>query len=135
MHSLRTRLSISLLALLVVALAYACSSSNPYSPTTPTPAPPAGSGSSNPADVTITIAGMYGDQSYSSVSVAVKAGQTVAWKNADSVTHTATADGGAFNTGSISPGATSTPITMATAGAFNYHCAIHPSMTGSLTVQ
>jgi plastocyanin len=134
MHSLRTRLSVSLLALLVVALAYACSSSN-SSPTTPTPTPPAGGGGANPADVTITITGMNGDQSYSPNPAVVAAGQTVAWKNADSVTHTATADGGSFNTGNIAPGATSAPITMATTGAFAYHCAIHPTMTGSLTVQ
>ena len=64
----------------------------------------------------------------------MKAGQTVAWRNGDSVSHTATADGGAFDTGIIAPGATSSPIMMSAAGSVAYHCAIHPSMVGSLTV-
>ena len=77
---------------------------------------------------------MNGGQSYSPNPATVRVGQTVAWKNADSVTHTATANGGAFNTGNIAAGATSNPIAMTTAGSFAYLCTIHPSMVGSLTV-
>ena len=49
-------------------------------------------------------------------------------------THTATADGGSFNTGSIADGGTSALITMGTAGAFSYHCSFHPTMVGTLNV-
>lgn len=86
------------------------------------------------ADVTIEIVANNGASSYSPSPRVVTVGQTVVWHNADSMSHTATADGGAFNTGSVAPGATSDPITMTTAGAFPYHCSIHPSMTGALTV-
>jgi plastocyanin len=82
----------------------------------------------------ITITGMNGSNSYSPNPATVQVGQTVAWRNADSLPHTATADGGAFDTGTIAPGATSSPITMSTAGSLPYHCAIHPSMVGTLTV-
>jgi plastocyanin len=33
-----------------------------------------------------------------------------------------------------SAGATSSPVMMSTAGSFDYHCALHPSMVGTLTV-
>jgi plastocyanin len=104
----------------------------PSTPTTQTPAPPPTTPAA--ADVVIMINSMSGAQSYSPAAVTVNVGQTVAWMNMDTVAHTATADGGAFDTGTVEPGATSAVITMATAGSFNYHCAIHPSMTGSVTV-
>lgn len=86
------------------------------------------------ADVTIEIAANAGASSFAPNPQVVTVGQTVSWHNADGVTHTATADGGAFNTGNITPGATSAPITMTTAGSLAYHCGIHPSMVGTLTV-
>ncbi len=112
--------------LLVAATLGGCGGSNGYmSPASPTPAA---------SDVVITIVGMNGSLSFSPNPATVKVGQTVAWKNADSLSHTSTADAGAFNTGTLAAGATSSPITMATAGTFPYHCAIHSSMTGTLTV-
>ena len=88
----------------------------------PTTGPP-------PPDVFITITGM----SYSPSSVTVVVGQTVVWRNNDSVTHTATANNGAFNTGFISPGERAS-ILMESSGNFNYHCAVHPNMTGNVNV-
>lgn len=64
-------------------------------------------------------------------SLTVAAGQTVTWVNNDGVAHTAT--GAAFDTGPIAPGA-SASVKMAKAGTFTYHCAIHPSMTGTIIV-
>jgi plastocyanin len=123
------------LALFAMAAVYGCGGSS-ASPTTPTPVPSGGGGgTTSTADVTITIVGMNGSQSYSPAAATVKAGQTVSWRNADSVTHTATADRGGFDTGAIGPGGVSAPITMSSTGSFGYHCSIHPSMTGSLTVQ
>src|SRR5215510_7251666 len=54
-----------------------------------------------PADLTITITGVNGSSSFSPNPATVKVGQTVAWKNSGGTTHTATAVGGAFNTGDI----------------------------------
>lgn len=101
--------------------------SNPTPMPTPTPGGPA-------ADLVITISGTTGGMSFSPNPATVKAGQTVAWKNNDGTTHTATQDSGAFDTGSIAGGATSAPITMGAAGTLNYHCTIHPSMAGSVSV-
>jgi plastocyanin len=134
MRSIRNWIPLVGVVVALLALAYACggSSYNPNTPTTPTPA--SGSGSAS-ADVTITIVGMNGSLSFSPNPAIVKVGQTVSWKNADTLTHTATADGGAFNTNGVGTGSTSAPITMAAAGSFAYHCTVHPSMVGTLTVQ
>jgi plastocyanin len=95
------------------------------------PMNPGGGGGAN---VTITITGMNGASSFSPSPDTVNVGQTVAWHNADATTHTATANGAAFNTGNIGGGKTSAPIAMNTAGSFPYHCSIHPTMTGTLVV-
>ncbi|HET9940067.1 MAG TPA: metal-binding protein [Candidatus Eisenbacteria bacterium] len=95
---------------------------------------PMNPGGGGGADVTITINGMNGANSYSPNPDTVTVGQTVAWHNADATTHTATANGAAFNTGNISGGSTSAKITMGTVGSFPYHCSIHPTMTGTLVV-
>jgi len=117
------------LALFVLTLSFAaCSdSSNPTTPSNPTP-------SGTTADVVITIMGNNGAMSFSPPSATAKVGQTVAWKNSDSITHTATQDNGGFDTSNIAAGATSSPIQMMTAGTLPYHCTIHPSMVGTLTV-
>ncbi len=134
MLRLRHVLGSASVVFLSVVLVAACGNSN--SPSSPTPAPsPSSGGASSTADVTITIVGMNGGQSYSPNPATVKVGQTVSWRNADGVAHTATADGGGFNTGSIAPGATSAPILMATAGSLAYHCAFHPTMVATLAVQ
>ena len=92
---------------------------------------PSGGGT---ADVVITISGVNGGMSFSPNPANVQVGQTVAWHNVDSITHTATQNAGAFNTGNIGGGATSAPIAMGSVGAFAYHCNIHPSMTGTVNV-
>jgi plastocyanin len=128
------------LGILVVAVgvvsAGACNSDN-NNPVAPNPSPsasPTPSPTPTPAaaDITITIKGMNGDQSFSPNPGTVKAGQTVSWTNSDSIAHTATGTG--WDTGSIAPGQTSQPIQFSTAGTFDYHCSIHPTMVGRLNV-
>ena len=80
----------------------------------------------------VTIAGM----AFGSLTVAK--GTVVTWKNNDTMPHSATADNSsafAFDTGMIGPGGTSAGITFSQAGTFAYHCTVHPSMHGSITVQ
>jgi plastocyanin len=66
--------------------------------------------------------------------IQITVGSTVTWTNSTAPTHTSTSDTGAWNTGNIAPGATSAAVAFPTAGTFPYHCAIHPSMTGSVIV-
>lgn len=132
-----SRLTIALGGLVAVAVVIVgCSGSGSMSPSAPTSAqsPAQSPAPSATADVTITITGMNGSNSFSPNPAAVKAGQTVAWRNADNITHTATANNGSFDTGNIAPGATSSPITMSAAASISYRCKLHPDMVGSLNV-
>jgi len=121
---MRGLLTLSAIAVVLTAAACGSSTSSPVLPATTTN-----------VDVTINIQANNGAQSYSPNPATARVGQTVAWRNADTITHTATQDGGSFQTGNIAAGAMSTPITMSSAGTFTYHCAIHPGMVGTLTVQ
>jgi plastocyanin len=96
------------------------------------PAAPGGT-----ADVTISIVGIAGVNSYSPNPDTISVSQSVAWHNIDGITHTATSNtGGVFNTGNLSGGASSNPITIMTPGSYPYHCAIHgaAAMSGTLVV-
>lgn len=95
-----------------------------------------GPGGGGTADVTINITGQNGSNSYDPSPDTVTVGQTVAWHNSNGTAHTATStSGSAIGTGQISPGGTSAPRAMNTAGTFNYQCTIHPTMTGTLVVK
>jgi len=132
MRSLLHKVALLTFPIVAGALIAACGGGY-SSPTAPTGVGSGGGGGA-PATLTITIVGQNGSQSFTPNPGSVKAGQTVAWRNSDVITHTATANSGAFDTGSIPPGATSNPITMMTAGSLAYHCSIHPTMTGTVTV-
>ena len=98
--------------------------SSPTAASAPTPAP----SPSATADVVATIAGM----SFSPNNVTVEAGQTVAWKNNDAIAHSATQDGGTFDTGPIAAGATSAPVKITSTASLKYHCMFHPGMVADL---
>ena len=72
--------------------------------------------------------------SFQPAALTVSVGTTVTWTNNDSASHTVTADDGSFKSGTLGKGETFSQ-TFATAGTFAYHCAIHSSMTGTITVQ
>ena len=123
---------LSLALLMAVALALPACGGGGYSSPSPMPTPTPGGGGT--ADVVITIQGNAGSMSFSPNPTAVKVGQTVSWRNGDLITHTATQNGGGFDTGSVVPGSTSTPVRLNSAGAFDYHCGVHPSMVGTVNV-
>lgn len=104
--------------------ALACGSS---SPATPTPAAA--------ADVTVNIVGISGSSSFAPNPTAVSVGQRIVWKNVDTRNHNIIQDGNAFTTPIIATGASADAVTMSTRGTFAYHCGIHPSMVGTITVQ
>jgi len=80
------------------------------------------------ADSGVTIAGL----AFSPHFMSNDAGDTVTWTNNDDVDHTATGSG--FDTSTITSGGGTATVTFDTAGTFQYHCTIHPSMTGTIVV-
>ncbi len=73
------------------------------------------------------------DLGFQPADVQVSAGSSVEWRNDDSVGHTVTASEGAFGSGVLTV-ADRFAFTFEEAGTFDYFCAIHPQMTGRVTV-
>ena len=65
--------------------------------------------------------------------VVVQVGGKVIWQNQDTAPHTATADDGSFDTGTIEKGKTGSE-TFKDTGTFTYFCEIHPTMHGTVEV-
>jgi plastocyanin len=119
----RSRITLAGIAGVLALGAAACGSSSPSAPTVA-------------ADVTISMVGDRGNQSFAPNPTTMRVGQSVAWKNNDSTVHNALEDvGERFASGNVNPGVTSAPKTMSAAGTFTYHCTIHPGMVGQLVVQ
>jgi plastocyanin len=95
------------------------------------------SGSSSPRS-TATVPGKAAavtikNYAFAPQTLTVKAGTRITWTNRDSTAHTATADQGSLDTGTINP-AQSKTIDFQRPGTYTYHCAFHAFMTGTITV-
>ncbi len=73
------------------------------------------------------------DFAYDPEPVRVQTGGKVIWKNMDSAPHTATADDGSFDTGTIEEGKVRSE-TFKDPGTYTYFCEIHPTMHGTVEV-
>ena len=89
-----------------------------------------GGGVALAADHAVAISGF----AFSPREITVTVGDTITWTNSDAQAHTATADDGSFDTGTIGNNGSGS-ATFSTAGTFPYHCKIHASMTGTITVE
>ena len=70
---------------------------------------------------------------YVPVKASISNGASITWTNKDIAPHTATADDGSFDAGTINPGSTASAM-VSGQGNIPYHCNIHPWMHGSLQV-
>ena len=93
-------------------------------------ASPAAPSASPSTPLTITIMRQNGAQSFSP-NPASAGGQTVVFRNADSVMHRVRLNDASIDTGDLAPGATSRAFQMPASGT-NYHCTMHPDMVGSV---
>jgi plastocyanin len=82
-----------------------------------------------PTSNTVTIQNM----AFNPQTLNIKVGTTVTWINNDTVTHDVTSDTGLFTSGNLTNGQ-SYNYTFNQTGSYPYHCAIHPSMTGTIVV-
>src|SRR4051812_3686974 len=73
------------------------------------------------------------EYTYGPDPVTVQVGGKVIWLNQDTAPHTATADDGSFDTGTIEKGKIGSE-TFKEAGTFTYFCEIHPTMHGTVEV-
>ncbi len=102
----------------------ACSGASSEAP--PNEAPDTGSGE--------TIEVLIDNFVFEPQDLTVSVGDTVTWRNEDGgIPHTATADAGDWDSGSLGNGDTYS-FTFTEPGTYTYLCTIHPSMTGTITV-
>jgi plastocyanin len=97
--------------------------------TTPNPASEPGGGEKLERAVKVDIENF----AYNPDPVRVQTGGKVIWQNMDPARHTATADDGSFDTGTLEEGKLKSE-TFKQAGSYAYHCEIHPSMHGTVEV-
>ncbi|MEE9555045.1 MAG: IPTL-CTERM sorting domain-containing protein [candidate division Zixibacteria bacterium] len=74
--------------------------------------------------------------SFSPADLTIAEGDIVTWTNDHTINHTSTSDDGGveWDSGVIPPGE-SFSYTFTSTGTYPYLCTIHPSMTGSITVE
>jgi len=123
----RFRTIFVLLTLVALAVAITgCTANQNPAPQGTGPATPA----AGPGSVSIN------NFAFSPQQITVSQGTTVTWTNQDSVAHTVVSDAGApgtFSSDPLSQGSSFT-FTFTKPGTYTYHCSIHPSMTGTVTV-
>jgi plastocyanin len=70
---------------------------------------------------------------FSPATVSVHVGDLVTWHNSGKEPHTATADNGSFDTGTVAAGGSGSHM-FTQPGTFTYVCTIHPNMHGTVKV-
>jgi plastocyanin len=86
-------------------------------------------GQSTPKVWSVAIEDFY----FEPADAAIQPGDTITWVNEGNHPHTVTSGDGPFDSEVLNPG-DSFSVAFTKAGTFTYHCEIHPSMTGSVTV-
>jgi plastocyanin len=114
----------------------ACGSASTPSPAATATAPASAAASAAPSSAgggagasAVTIQNF----AFNPKTVTVKVGTKVTWTNQDSTAHTVTFDTGGATSDNLAQGATYEQ-TFSTAGTLTYHCKIHSTMTGTVTV-
>lgn len=110
-------------------------SSTAASPTSPSPtatAPVAPAAPAAPATVNVTIVASSGNGAFQPNPVKAASGDTVVFRNNDSVMHHLVMDDGSADLGDVMPGTNSRGFTLRSANAASFHCTLHSSMVGSI---
>ena len=118
---------ILILGLVIISvLVSGCSAQN-----TGTKAPPSPSTSGSGIKKDIEISGF----AFNPSELTINKGDTVIWTNKDSASHTVSSDSGSeLGSGMLSNGQAYSH-TFDSAGTFEYHCSVHPSMKAKIIVR
>ena len=103
----------------------------------PTPSRPASVAAGPVADATAGVSGVsptLSIQGFAFTALTAHPGETVVVQNLDPEAHTASATDGSFDTGVVASGTAVSVVAPSATGVYPFVCAIHPSMTGQLTV-
>jgi plastocyanin len=140
MSSIEFLLRVTVLAVFVGVVAVACSSGGDTTTTAAvgTSTTVAAATTTAGGETTTSAAGgetiVIHDFSFNPSEITVPVGTTVTWNNGDGVGHTSTSDDGLWDSDVIQPGDTF-EFTFAEPGVYPFHCNIHRTMTGAVTVE
>jgi plastocyanin len=138
----RRTIPVSALSILFTVALAACGGGSAASPSVPaaTSAAPAASSAAPAAGACAestaagTVAVSIKDFAFAPATITAKVGDVITFKNEDATAHTATViDGGACTTPNIESG-NADGLTFTAAGTYKFHCRIHQTMTGTITV-
>ena len=101
--------------------------------TTAASAPAAGGAACSQTAEAGAVAVAIKDFAFGPSAIQAKVGDVITFTNNDSAPHTATLDDGSCSTGTISP-SSSDGLTFTAAGTYAFHCKIHSSMKGTITI-
>ena len=85
-----------------------------------------------PVQLSVNITGSFGTGAFAPNPLQAATGNTVVWLNADLTNHDIVLDDGT-PVGNLAPGQSSAPLTVVNP-VTGYHCTLHPSMVGQITV-
>ncbi len=74
------------------------------------------------------------DMAFAPATLTIAVGDTVTWTNSDSMPHTATSEGDAFDSGNLDEGQAFS-FTFTEPGTYEYRCEYHSEMTGTIVVK
>ncbi|HKB28566.1 MAG TPA: plastocyanin/azurin family copper-binding protein [Candidatus Limnocylindrales bacterium] len=81
-----------------------------------------------------TVKAGVADFAFAPSTVTAKVGDVITWTNGGPASHTVTVDNApACDTGAIASGSTGS-LTFSAAGSYPFHCSIHSSMKGTITI-
>ncbi|MBM3779284.1 MAG: hypothetical protein FJW23_13790 [Acidimicrobiia bacterium] len=108
-----------------------CPDPTPVAPAPPVQ-PPASGAPPSAAPLTVRIVGTFGSGAFTPNPLQAVAGDRVVFTNQDhGVHHLVLNDAASTVIGTLQPGQSSAPLTLASGGV-SYHCTLHPSMVGTL---
>ena len=85
--------------------------------------------STEATDISASVAGNKWSQ-----PVAAKVGEVITWANDDSVPHRVALDDGSCSMSKNIAGAGKGSLVFSVAGTYPFHCSVHPSMKGTITI-
>jgi plastocyanin len=121
-------------AALGIALVLAACSGGGGNVTTAPHSTTAGAAPCKDSTGTTTVQANVKDRTWTPSTVTAKVGDVITWTNADTVPHAVALDDGSCAMSNTIAGGASKSLSFSVAGSFPFHCSVHPTMKGTITI-
>ena len=83
---------------------------------------------------TTTVSASVANNTWTPANVTAKVGDVITWANSDTVPHKVALDDGSCQMSANIAGGSSASLAFSAAGTYPFHCSVHPSMKGTITI-